>query len=213
MTNFLRLQYQPKNGNLVRHTFDRALNYDILVIGASTGGPEAIEFIVTNIPLNLAIPVVIAQHMPEHFIISFAERLTMATGLKVKVAQQDEPLLPTHIYFAPGTANIRLDMSSASPMIRYVHDQYKEFNHPSIDCLFGSIGKAYGKRAIGVILTGMGKDGTGGLMEMKNAGGLTIAQDEASSVVYGMPRSAAESGAALHQMPLGEMPLFISNAL
>ena len=214
MSDFLQIRKQSRGTNLAVHTFEPRVNYDIIAIGASTGGPGAIEFIVTNIPANLAIPVIIVQHMPERFIISFAERLAATTGLKVKVAADGEVLLPLHIYLAPGTSNIRLDRnSSISPVVRYVSDDYKEYNKPSIDCLFESVGEMYGKRAIGVVLTGMGKDGTAGLLKIRNAGGFTVTQDEASSVIYGMPKSAFESGAAMHQIPLNEIPIFIISAL
>jgi two-component system chemotaxis response regulator CheB len=108
---------------------------------------------------------------------------------------------------------MRLDLSGSSPTVKYVYDHYKEFNYPSIDCLLESVADIYGRRALGVILTGMGKDGAMGLRKIKEAGGLTIAQDESSSVVYGMPKAAFESGAASYQIALSEIPNFIISAL
>jgi two-component system chemotaxis response regulator CheB len=184
------------------------------VIGASTGGPSAVEHIINHIPNNLSIPVIIAQHMPERFIETFASRLADSTGLRVSVLREGESLMSNRIYLAPGNVNIRLDSSSGtSPKVKCVSELYKEYNHPSIDCIMESVGEVYGKRAIGVVLTGMGKDGTIGLLKIKNKGGLTITQDEASSVVYGMPKSAYESGAATYQIPLTEIPNFIISAL
>jgi two-component system, chemotaxis family, protein-glutamate methylesterase/glutaminase len=212
LADYLKLRQKVKGRNTSEHTFEARLNYDIIAIGASTGGPSAVELMVTNLPANLAIPVLIAQHMPERFIESFAARLA-DLGLRVSVAKDGENLLGNHIYLAPGTANMRIDFSGSSPVAKLVLDPYKEFNHPSIDCLFESVADIYGSRAIGVILTGMGKDGTAGLAKIREAGGLTLAQDELSSVVYGMPKVAFETGAAKHQISLTEIPNFIITAL
>lgn len=213
LTDYLKLRQKVKGRNTFIHTFEARLNYDIIVIGASTGGPSAVELIVNNLPNNLTIPVIIAQHMPERFIESFAARLADSTKLKISVAKNGEHLLGNHIYLATGAANMRIDLSGSSPVARYVDDEYKEYNHPSIDCVFESIAEVYGSRSIGVILTGMGKDGMAGLTRIKEAGGLTVAQDELSSVVYGMPKAAFDSGAALHQIPLTEISNFIISAL
>lgn len=213
MTDFLKLSQRTKGRNTSIHTFEARLNYDIVAIGASTGGPSAIESIVNNLPSNLSLPVVIAQHMPERFIESFAQRLADSTGLHVSVARNGEHLLTNHIYLAPGTNNTRIELDGSSPVIRYTSDHYKEFNNPSIDCLLESVADIYGSRAIGVILTGMGKDGTQGLTRIKENGGLTLTQDETSCVVYGMPKVAFETGAAKHQLPLSEIPNFIISAL
>jgi two-component system, chemotaxis family, protein-glutamate methylesterase/glutaminase len=212
LSDYLKIRQRTKGRNTSVHTFEPRLNYDIVVIGASTGGPSAVELIANNLPNNLAIPVIIAQHMPERFIESFAARLSDTIELKVSVAQDGEPLLGNRIYMAPGTSNMKIDFSGSCPTVKYVSDQYKLFNRPSIDCLFESVAAVYG-RAIGVVLTGMGKDGTMGLNKIREAGGLTIAQDEFSSTVYGMPKSAFESGAALHQIPLSDIPNFITSAL
>lgn len=213
LTDYLKLRQRAKGQNTFVHTFEARLGYDIVAIGASTGGPSAVEHIVNNLPRNLAIPVVIAQHMPERFIESFATRLAETTGLHVSVAREGDPLLNNHIYLAPGTANMRVALAGSSPTITYTLDRYKEFNHPSIDCMLESVANIYGSRAIGVILTGMGKDGTMGLQKIKDAGGLTLTQDELSSIVYGMPKVAFETGAAMHQIPLTEIPHFIVSAL
>lgn len=213
LTDYLKIRQRVKGRNIFVHTFEARLNYDIIVIGASTGGPSALEFLVSNLPANLVVPVVIAQHMPERFIESFAVRLADTIGVKMSVAKDGEQLMNNHIYLAPGTANMRIHLSGSVPVVKYVVDQYKEFNHPSIDCLFESVASIYGSRAIGVVLTGMGKDGAMGLDKIRNAGGLTLTQDEISSVVYGMPKVAFESGAAQHQMPLTEIPNFIISAL
>ena len=213
MTDYLKIRQRVKGRNTFIHTFEARLNYDIIAIGASTGGPSAVELIVSNLPTNLTVPVIIAQHMPERFIESFSIRLAEATGQHVSVARDGECLLSNHIYLAPGTANLRLNISGSSPTFQYCNDHYKEYNHPSIDCLLESVAAIYGRRAIAAILTGMGKDGVEGLNKIKAAGGLTLTQDELSSVVYGMPKVAFETGAASHQIPLTEIPNFIISAL
>jgi two-component system chemotaxis response regulator CheB len=214
MSDYLRLRNRFKGKNRAIHTFDTKLNSDIIAIGASTGGPGAIEYIINHFPVNLSIPVLIAQHMPERFIETYAVRLAETTGMKVSVIRDGESLLGGHIYLAPGNTNIRLDKSSGPiPVVRYTQDRFREYNYPSIDSIFGSIADIYGKRAVAVILTGMGKDGTEGLLKIQRSGGITISQDAASSVVYGMPKAAYESGAARYQIPLNEIPNFIISAL
>jgi len=212
-TDYTRLQHHHKGWNTFAHAFNESLMFDIVVIGASTGGPSAIELIIKNLPTNFAVPVVIAQHMPERFIESFATRLKETTGLQVGVAVDGEQLLNRRIYLAPGCANVRIDTTGTIRTLKYVNDDYREFNRPSIDCLFESVADVYRDRAIGIILTGMGKDGVKGLSKIAAAGGLTIAQDAASSVVYGMPRVAYESRAATYQISLSEIPNFIVSAL
>jgi two-component system chemotaxis response regulator CheB len=131
----------------------------------------------------------------------------------VSVARDGEHLENNHIYLAPGDVNVRVVVSGTGAAIRYHHEVYKEFNCPSIDCLLESAAEAYGNRAVGVILTGMGKDGAAGLRKIREAGGLTITQDKDSSIVYGMPRAAYETGSSMYQLPLAEIPNFIISAL
>jgi two-component system chemotaxis response regulator CheB len=151
-----------KRNNHHNHTFSQQLNYDIIAIGASTGGPGAIEAILKMLPANLSIPVVIAQHMPERFLESFALRLNNTTPLTVKLAQKGDLLQRGVIYIAPGHSNMKVGAhpGTGEPFISFTKRQFKEFNDPSVDCLFESIATTYGKKAIGVVLTGMGKDGT-----------------------------------------------------
>ena len=209
-----KLRPRKSRRNISSHTFRHGQSkYDIIAIGSSTGGPSAIEYILNNLPANLTVPIVIAQHMPERFIESFSARLADTTQLKISVARDGEPLLQNHIYMAPGIANIKISNMSSGPVVQYVSDQYKEFNDPSVDCLFESLADNFGARAIGVILTGMGRDGVYGLKKIREAGGLTLAQDKSTSIVFGMPKVAFESGAAMHQIPLTEIPNFIISAL
>jgi two-component system, chemotaxis family, protein-glutamate methylesterase/glutaminase len=196
--------------NTHEHVFGADLRYHIMVIGASTGGPGAVETLIKQLPGNLALPVVIAQHMPESFIASFAKRLDTLTPLRVKLADAQEELVPGTIYLAPGHSNTLLETGpNGQVQVAFTRKLYREFNFPSIDCLMESVAKAYGKTALAVVLTGMGRDGTDGLMAIKNSGGLTMVQDEESCVVYGMPKAAMDAGAAMHQVKLSQMSGFI----
>ncbi len=192
------------------HSFGNILHYEVLVIGASTGGPSAIESILTQLPGNLAIPVVIIQHMPERFLESFAERLSKILPLKVRLAKRNERLEPGIIYIVPGDGNMMIKSDDhGKPSFRYTKKVYQEFNSPSIDCMFESIAGFYGSKAIGVILTGMGKDGSRGLLQIKKKGGVTIAQDGGSCVVNGMPQASVDIGAVDYVVQLKEMSGFI----
>lgn len=193
------------------HTFSDQLNYEIIALGASTGGPGALETIITSLPKNLNVPVVIAQHMPSRFLETFAVRLNEHSPLPVKLAQKGEMLKPGLIYIAPGESNtcIELNALHSKPAITFTTNTFQEFNNPSIDCLFESIARTYGEKSMAVVLTGMGKDGTKGLSEIRKKGGLTIAQDEYSSVVFGMPKAAVDANAVSKVLPLKEIAGFI----
>jgi two-component system chemotaxis response regulator CheB len=206
-------QLAQKNNH--SHSFNEVLNYEIIVIGASTGGPGAVEHILTNLPKNLKIPVIVVQHMPARFLETFAQRLNEHSPLPIRLARKGEPIRGGVIYIAPGDANMRVEQNvvTGSLMITFTDKKYEEFNYPSVDCLFESVADKYGKQAIGVILTGMGRDGTRGLKKIKEAGGFTIAQDEESSVVYGMPKSALEDGAVQQVVSLKQIPGFIISCL
>ncbi|SHH93860.1 two-component system, chemotaxis family, response regulator CheB [Chryseolinea serpens] len=197
------------------HSFGKTLNYEIIVIGASTGGPGAVEIIINNLPKNLEIPVVIVQHMPTRFLETFTERLNENSPLPVQLARKGEMVKGGMIYIAPGEVNTRIEKNhlTHAPMFTFTSKKYDEFNYPSVDCLFESVADTYGKHSIGVILTGMGKDGTMGLMKIKEKGGYTIAQDEESSVVFGMPKAAAERGAVKQVVSLKQIPGFIVSCL
>ncbi|MBK6267253.1 chemotaxis-specific protein-glutamate methyltransferase CheB [Marivirga sp. S37H4] len=197
------------------HAFNGSLNYKLIVIGASTGGPGAIENIILQLPNNLILPIIIAQHMPESFIQSFAKRLNLLTELQVKVAESGEELKPGYIYLAPGTANLELRKNPHSDGVitHFSKKQYVEFNYPSIDCIMESAAKIYGSKMIGVILTGMGKDGSEGLKKVKEKGGITIAQDEKTAVVYGMPKNAFDTGATDRLVPIDQMGGYLVSCL
>ena len=200
--------------NIHAHNFEHTL-YQIIVIGASTGGPGAVEFVINNLPANLKLPVVVVQHMPHRFLETFAQRLNEQTHLPIKLPRKGESVKDGVIYIAPGEGNLRIEhnLLTGAPMFTFTDKKYTEFNYPSIDCLFESVADTYGSRCIGVVLTGMGKDGAMGLKKIRDKGGYTIAQDEDSSVVYGMPKAAFESGAARQVVSLKQMPGFIISCL
>jgi two-component system chemotaxis response regulator CheB len=178
----------------------------ILAIGASTGGVEALLTILSGFPASCPATVV-TQHMPATFTGSFAARLNKASGATVTEAEDGAPLQPGHIYIAPG-GRAHLEVVGARPRCRLTEGDPVNGHRPSVDVLFRSVAKL-GRPMAGAILTGMGRDGAQGLLEMRAAGARTVGQDEATSVVYGMPRAAFELGAVERQLPLAR----ISNAL
>jgi two-component system chemotaxis response regulator CheB len=206
----------PRRGtqvNINPHSFSDQLNYDIIVIGSSTGGPSAVEKVITNLPGNLSIPVLIAQHMPSNFVPSFANRLDALTPLNVVMARKDDPVEKGTILIAPGSRNIIVRRENDKVVIDYTNQRYKDFNFPSVTGLMESVAEVYGNRCIGVILTGMGKDGTEGMKAIHAAGGYTIAQNEESCVVFGMPRAAIAEGCVRQIVPLNEIGGFLVSCL
>lgn len=175
--------------------FDRRL---LVAIGASTGGTEAIRDVLMGLPATLP-PIVITQHMPPGFTRSFAERLNKQSLLSVKEAEHDERLLPGHAYIAPGHAHLAVRPALLGYCAVLSEDEPVNRHRPSVEVLFLSVAKAAGPSAIAVLLTGMGKDGARAMLALRQAGGHNIAQDEASSVVYGMPREAIALG-AVHEI-------------
>jgi two-component system, chemotaxis family, protein-glutamate methylesterase/glutaminase len=176
----------------------------LIIVGASTGGTEAIREVLVPLPPD-APAVLIAQHMPPGFTKSFAQRLNGLCRISVKEAEHGERVLPGHAYIAPGHAHLLLARSGAN-YIAHLSDEPPVNRHrPSVDVLFRSAALHAGKNAVGVILTGMGRDGAAGLLEMKRSGAYTFAQDEASCVVFGMPREAIAMGGADDIAPLADM--------
>ncbi|CAN5264642.1 chemotaxis response regulator protein-glutamate methylesterase [soil metagenome] len=180
----------------------RASPGHILAIGASTGGVEALITIISAFPADCPATVV-TQHMPATFTGSFAARLNKMSAATVTEAVDGAPLIPGHIYIAPGGLT-HLEVSGASPRCRLTQGDPVSGHRPSVDMLFRSVARLR-KPMTGVILTGMGRDGAQGLLEMRNAGAHTLGQDEASCVVYGMPRVAQETGAVERQLPLARL--------
>ena len=177
----------------------------LIIIGASTGGTEAIREFLMQMPSDCP-GILIAQHMPEGFTTSFARRLDSLCRISVCEAAGEERVLPGHAYIAPGHSHLLLVRSGANYVTRIEQSPPVNRHRPSVDVLFRSAALAAGKNAVGVILTGMGKDGAAGMLEMKTAGAYNFAQDEASCVVFGMPREAIALGAAHEIAPLNALP-------
>lgn len=173
----------------------------VVAIGASTGGTVAIEHILREMPPDLP-GTVITQHMPEMFTKSFAKRLDGIARVTVKEAEDGDSVVPGVVLIAPGNRHLVLKRSGARYFVNVKDGPLVNRHRPSVDVMFRSVAQAAGRNAIGVILTGMGGDGAKGLLEMKEAGARTLAQDEASSVVFGMPKVAIEAGAVEDVLPL-----------
>lgn len=177
----------------------------LIIIGASTGGTEAIREFLMQMPSDCP-GILITQHMPEGFTRSFAKRLDSLCKISVVEAAGNERVLPGHAYIAPGHSHLTLARSGANYMTKIDQGEPVNRHRPSVDVLFRSAAQFAGKNAVGVILTGMGKDGAAGMLEMKNAGAYNFAQDEASCVVFGMPREAIAVGATHEVGPLQALP-------
>jgi two-component system chemotaxis response regulator CheB len=182
----------------------------LIIIGASTGGTEAIKDFLEQLPPDSP-GVLITQHMPEGFTRSFANRLDKLCRISVKEAEGGERVLPGHAYLAPGHSHLSLVRSGANYMTRIDQGPPVNRHRPSVDVLFNSAAASAGRNAVGVILTGMGRDGAAGMLEMKKAGAYNLAQDEASCVVFGMPKEAIAIGATHEVAPLHELPQRVMN--
>jgi two-component system, chemotaxis family, protein-glutamate methylesterase/glutaminase len=177
----------------------------IIAIGASTGGTEAIREVLVQLPADTP-GIVITQHIPKAFSTPFAKRMNACCQMTVYEAEDGQQVLPGHVYIAPGDRHLLLVRDGARYVCRLDDGQPVNRHKPSVDVLFRSVAQQAGRNAIGVILTGMGKDGAEGLKEMRETGSPTIAQDEATSVVWGMPREAVAIGAAVLVLGLHEIP-------
>jgi two-component system chemotaxis response regulator CheB len=176
----------------------------IIVIGASTGGVEALKVVLMNMPSDCP-PVLITQHMPARFTPAFARRLNGECPMNVHEAAHNQRIEPGNVYIAPGSHHLEL-ARSGSHLVCTLHDGPPVSGHrPSVDVLFRSAARVAGSMCVGAILTGMGKDGAEGMYELRQARGYTLGQDEATSLVYGMPRVAFERGGVIRQRSLNDM--------
>lgn len=184
-------------------------DWGLIAIGASTGGTEALATILTRMPKGSP-GIVVVQHMPEHFTAAFAKWLDNICEVDVKEAEHGDAITPGQVYVAPGNRQMSVFRLNGSHRIRVTDGPLVSRHRPSVDFLFRSVARTVGKDAIGVILTGMGDDGAEGLLEMRSAGAYTIAQDEPSSVVFGMPKEAIARGAVLEILPLDSISTALS---
>lgn len=180
----------------------------VVAIGASTGGTVALTELLTKLPQNIP-PILIVQHMPEGFTYQFAERLNSLCKFEVKEAKHGDYVLSGRVLMAPGNKHMVIKRDGANYFVEIKEGPLVFHQRPAVEVLFYSMAKYVGNNAVGVILTGMGKDGAEGMLEMKNNGAYTIAQDEKSSIVFGMPKEAIALGGVDDIYPLGEIPFAI----
>lgn len=194
----------PINSSLPTLACHTAGTGKLIIVGASTGGTEALKEFLIPMPAD-APAILVTQHMPEAFTRSFAERLNGLSKMTVTEGVHNERVLPGHVYIAPGHSHMLVKRSGSNYVIEL--NQAPPVNHhrPSVEVLFRSAAQCAGANAIGVMLTGMGKDGAVGMLEMRQAGAYNFAQDEATCVVYGMPRAAVEVGAVHESVPIQDM--------
>ncbi len=180
---------------------------DILVIGSSTGGPAALQAVIPKLPGDFPVPVVVVQHMPELFIRSLASRMDKESALTCKVAEDGERLMPGYAYFAPGGRHTEIEASGHVLRATLSDAPPLHFCRPAVDATFKSLVRlAPFVHTLAVVLTGMGKDGAAGALALADCAGYVIAQDEATSTVWGMPGTTVSMGAAHRVLPLGEIP-------
>ncbi len=183
---------------------------EIVVIGISTGGPNALREVFKNIDPDLKVPILVVQHMPAGFTEEFARSLDRICPLPVKEASNGDLLSPGRVLMAPGSAHLKVERKRLAVIAELEESEVVNGHRPSADVLFKSTAAAYGGNVLGVIMTGMGKDGARELGTLYNKGAVTIGQDEESCIVYGMPRVAFEAGFVDHQLPLAEIAPKIS---
>jgi two-component system chemotaxis response regulator CheB len=182
----------------------------VIAIGASTGGTEALKVVLTQMPPN-APGIVVVQHMPAHFTTSFAERLNDLSEITVKEARDGDSLVNGLALIAPGNFHMLLKRSGARHYVQVKNGPLVHHQRPAVDVLFHSVALTAGSNATGAILTGMGADGAAGLLKMKEAGARTVAQDEKSCIVFGMPKEAIKLGAAEKVVPLQDIGKTVLN--
>lgn len=185
----------------------------ILAIGTSTGGPRALQEIITRLPGNLPCGAVIVQHMPPGFTRSLAERLNSLSSLTVKEAEHNDIILPGMVLIAPGDYHMIVEREGNKKVVKLNQSPPIGGHRPAVDPMMDSVAKVYGKQSVGVILTGMGHDGAKGIQAIKEQGGYTIAEDQSTAVVFGMPKSAIELGVVDKVAPLSAIAAEIVKAI
>ncbi|WP_104022674.1 CheB methylesterase domain-containing protein [Gemmatirosa kalamazoonensis] len=185
----------------------------VVVIAASTGGPNALARVLPALPASLGAAVLVAQHMPPGFTGSLARRLDALSALPVREAVQGDVLEPDHVYLAPGGLHILVDLADGVPCVRLDPREPLWGVRPAADLLFESAARAFGECTVGVVLTGMGRDGAAGLRAVRRAGGAALVQDRDSSVVFGMPQAALDAAGADRVVPLAELGQAVADAV
>jgi len=183
---------------------------EVIAIGISTGGPDALRQVFSKLDPKINVPILVVQHMPPGFTTEFARSLNNICPFAVKEAEDEDQIKPGCIYIAPGNRHMEAERKAYNTIIRLSDTPQVSGHRPSADVLFASVAITYSNHALGVIMTGMGRDGAKQLGNIYREGGITLGQDEASSVVYGMPRAAFEMGHVNEQVSLDNMPGRIS---
>jgi len=186
---------------------------EIVAIGSSTGGPKALFEVLKNIRPDVTVPIIITQHMPANFTAILAKHIQEACGRPCAEGKDGESLMPRQIYVAPGGYHMTVESNGLQKVLRLNEEPPENFCRPAVDPMFRSIASVYGNRALAVVLTGMGNDGAKGGKMIVDAGGTVIAQDENTSVVWGMPGAAAAAGICSSVLPLDQIPTYISDFL
>ncbi len=198
----------------VRSGYRTERRIGIVAIATSTGGPKALQDVIPKLPKDLSVPVIVVQHMPPAFTGPFAQRLNEISGLTVKEAEEGEPVRPGVVLVAPGRGHLSVRRAPTGECVVSVSGNRPDLIYrPSADVMMSSVAEMYPGRAFGVILTGMGNDGEKGMRAIKSSGGRTLAQDEATCVVYGMSRAVVEAGLADKVVPIEEVAGEIVNAV
>ncbi|NOY79066.1 MAG: chemotaxis protein CheB [Calditrichaeota bacterium] len=177
-------------------------SYCLIAIGSSTGGPKALRTIFEKLPSNFPVPIIVAQHMSRGFMKNLVEHINKICSLRACLAETGMKLEAGAIYFSPDDQHVRVTRKMTLELVQFANGKLYV---PSVDVLFESVAESLGKRAIGIILTGMGNDGAAGLRKMADVGAFTIAESEETSVVFGMPKVAIEKGAAREVLPIYEI--------
>lgn len=186
-------------------------NLEVIAIGISTGGPNALRSMFAAIDKDIGLPILVVQHMPQGFTAEFAQSLDRICPLTVEEAKDGDILKPGRVLIAPGNRHMRVEKRPLASVVRIIDDPPVNGHRPSVDVLFESVARVFGNRSMAVIMTGMGKDGAQNIGLIHQAGGLTIGQDEKTCVVYGMPKAAFEYGFLSMQVPLPELAKKLSS--
>jgi two-component system, chemotaxis family, protein-glutamate methylesterase/glutaminase len=202
----------PEKRTILNSAYSRPIP-ELIAIGASAGGPSALNDLLRELPSSLPVPVVIVQHMPHEFIGGLARWLQKSSSWPVTVLRDGQRIEPGAVYIAPGTAHLALKRQFGILKASLIDERGGYHHQPAVDVLFDSVAEVLGPAAVGVILTGMGEDGANGLLKMRQAGAYTFAQDQASSTVFGMPGTAIARGAVEHVLSLGSLSTAIIKLL
>ncbi len=209
----LPLLTPPEPAESARAGPDPPARVDALVVAASTGGPAALQYLLPALPATLPVAVLVVQHIPPGFTRSLAERLALRSALAVREAESGEVVRPGVVLIAPAGWHARVERRRGVVRVQLSEEPRDSLHRPSADVLMAAAAAVWGARTVGVVLTGMGHDGVAGLRAIRAAGGTTLAESEETSVIYGMPKAAAEAGVVDRLVPLHRLPAEILAAV